>query len=503
MVLLEASQVRAWDEYTIENEPLSSLELMERAATACFDWLNKNGYTGHAFSVYCGKGNNGGDGLALARLLADAGNTVTVYIVELGRLGNSNFQSNLQKLQGTTASIHILSDTSTLYEIPSGEIVVDALLGTGLNRPLEGHIKALVCHINHSGREVISIDMPSGVFADSSSKGNTCIKAQHTLTFQCLKLAFIVAENEIYTGKVHVLDIGLKQDFLSTVNYRYRLLETDWLKLRFKGRHLFSHKGKHGNAAIFAGGYGMMGAAILASKACLRSGVGKLTAYVPAVGISILQSSIPEVICKSFDSWDEISKENSLPNYDAIGVGPGIGQQEHARELLVSLVKMSKKPVVLDADALNILSNHNDIWKIIPAYSIITPHVKELERLFGPVANDFDRIKQVAIKAKENQVVIVLKGHYTVVADPIGNLFFNTTGNPGLAKAGSGDVLTGMIVAFLSQGYSSLVAACLGVHLHGLAADKAVMKMAQESLLASDTIEMIGTCFSQFYSYQK
>ena len=499
MILLDASQIRAWDAYTIKNEPISSFDLMERAALACLKWLSENNYLQKPFSIFCGKGNNGGDGLALARLLSLKGSSVTVYILEFGKLGTADFQRNLQLLHETAADIHFISEPGRLPVIEKDEILIDALIGTGLNKPLEGLWKSTVQHLNESENEIISIDMPTGMYADESSIDKCFIKASHTLSFQCYKTAFLVAENETGMGQVHILDIGLDPKFLSTIEKNYQLLTVSYLKPHFKKRHLFSHKGKHGHAALLVGSKGMMGAAILAAKACLRSGAGKLTCYIPEEGMTVLHTGIPEAMCSSDSLVEGKEKLDRLSSYDAFGIGPGLGNTEESKNRLLLILKHHNKPVVLDADALNLLSGNPDLWKLIPPNSILTPHVKELERLFGKVGNDYERINLVIKKAKEYQVVIVLKGHYTLIADSSDKYIFNSTGNPGLAKGGTGDVLTGIITAFLSQGYSPFEAACFAVHLHGMAADKAIETMAQESLLASDVIDNIGQCITAYY----
>lgn len=499
MILLDASQIRAWDAYTIKNEPISSFDLMERAALACLKWLSENRYLQKSFSIFCGKGNNGGDGLALARLLSLKGSSVTVYILEFGKLGTADFQRNLQLLHETAADIHFISEPVRLPLIEKDEILIDALLGTGLNKPLEGLWQSTVQHLNESGNEIISIDMPTGMYADESSIDKCFIKASHTLSFQCYKTAYLVAENETGMGQVHILDIGLDHRFLSTLEKNYQLLSFSYLKPYFKKRHLFSHKGKHGHAALLVGSKGMMGAAILAAKACLRSGAGKLTCYIPAEGMPVLHTGIPEAMCSSDNFVEGDEKIDRLSSYDTFGIGPGLGNTEESKNRLLLVLKYQSKPVVLDADALNLLSGNPDLWKLIPPNSILTPHVKELERLFGKVGNDYERIDLVIKKAKEYQVVVVFKGHYTLIADSSGKYIFNCTGNPGLAKGGTGDVLTGIITAFLSQGYPPFEAACFGVHLHGMAADKAIETMAQESLLASDVIDNIGQCITAYY----
>jgi len=498
MQILATEQIRAWDEYTIQHEPIASVDLMERAATACYEWLLQHNYKGRQFSIFCGKGNNGGDGLAIARLLAQSHHTVTVYILEFGHKGTEDFQINLARLHETAAAIRFVSSEENLHPIPAHDVVIDALLGSGLNRPLEGLTGSLVKHINQSGNEIIAIDIPSGLFVDRSSKNNTVIHARHTLSFQCYKPAFLMAENEESIGDAHILDIGLHPGFLQTHPASYQFVELPFIRSIIKPRKPFSHKGDYGHAAIIAGSRGMMGAAVLCARACLRSGVGKLTCHIPAVGYTIMQVSAPEAMAELEDSdstQDFIQKVSDLDKYNVVGIGPGLGKHSSHVALLHSVFEQNRQPMVIDADALNVLSEEKTLLKEIPAGSVITPHPKEFERLFGKTANEFDRIQTALQKAKEYQLHIVLKGRYTFIASPDGKGYFNSTGNPGMATGGTGDVLTGIITGLLAQKYQPLHAAIAGVFLHGLAGDLAASYGSQPSLIASDIIDFLAQAY--------
>lgn len=492
MQVLDIDQIRGWDKFTIIHEPVSSLQLMERAASACFQWLTNNGYKGKQFTIFCGNGNNGGDGLSLARLLSEKGHSVSVFIAEGKGVGTEDFQLNLISLQTAPSSIKFISGETSIPVIPADTIIIDALFGSGLNKPLEGISKLLADYINTSGNEIISLDIPSGLFADRSSLGNTIVHATHTLSFQCYKLAFLMAENESYVGQLHILDIGLHADYLQTIIPQGLLIDESLIRSLFKKRKLFAHKGHFGHAALLAGSYGMMGAAVLAAKSCLRSGVGKLTCHIPACGYTVMQTSIPEAMCVVEGNEEFISSFTSPEKYDAVGIGPGLGLHASNSSLLSQCFLGDLKPLVLDADALNSISEDPALLQKIPANTIITPHVKEFERLFGKAANDFERMQIAIQKTNALRIVIVLKGRYSLVATPGGNCYFNTTGNPGMAKGGQGDVLTGMILSFLAQGYASPDAACISVYLHGYAADLAIAGMAMEALMPSDVIEFIG-----------
>ena len=496
MVVLSAQQVRSWDEYTIQHEPIASIDLMERAAASCYQWLHKNNYLRNDFAIFCGKGNNGGDGLALARMISKGASKVVVYILEFGHKGTNDFQQNLANLHNTDAEIKFIQTPEQLPALSKNQVIIDALLGSGLNRPIEGFTATVVNHINESGNEIISIDIPSGLFVDRSSKGNVIVKATNTLSFQCQKPALIVAENAPYFGNVHILEIGLHPAFLETINPVYQWVDPLFIKKIYKPRKAFSHKGTHGHALIVAGSYGKMGAAILCARGCLRGGTGLLTVHVPGCGVNIMQVAVPEAMCEA-DKCEQFNTilTSDLQKYSAVGIGPGLGTAAETAQLLNTVFSNFKQPIILDADALNLAAEKN-LHAQIPKGSILTPHPKEFERLFGPAENDFARIEKALTHARSLQVTIVLKGHRTFIANSDGNGYFNSTGNAGMATGGSGDVLTGLITGQLAQGYSPVKAAILGVYLHGAAGDLAASHLRQESMIASDIVDHLGMIVS-------
>jgi hydroxyethylthiazole kinase-like uncharacterized protein yjeF len=496
MLILTAKQIHDWDSYTIRIKPIQSLDLMETAASRCLQWLTQNGFQQQPFYIFCGKGNNGGDGLALARMLALKGAKVTVFIIEMGQVGTGDFQANLTALHQTDVLINYIQSADHFPVIPKTQLVIDALFGTGLNRPLQGLPAALVMHINTFDNPVIAIDIPSGLLADRSSKGFAIIKARYTLSFQCLKMAFLMAENEVYTGHVQVLDIGLLNSYLSEISYEALLVEEEIIKAMYRPRQAFSHKGNFGYAALVAGSYGFMGAATLAANACLRAGVGKLTCHIPACGYIIMQLAAPEAMSRT-EGEQHIETLSVNDKYNAVGIGPGIGMHESHPHLLKTFFTEYKKPVVIDADALNVLATRPELLDLVTPFSILTPHPAEFDRLFGPSSNDFDRMQLARDKAKALQLIIVLKGHRTLIAMPGGNCFFNGTGNPGMATGGSGDVLTGILTGLLAQQYPPEQAALLGVYLHGLAGDYAANKNTEEAMLAGDICLHLGDAFRQ------
>jgi len=496
MEILSAEQIRAWDAYTMEHEPIASIDLMERAAASCLRWLEAHGYFERNFSIFCGKGNNGGDGLALARMLAELDCPVTVHILEFGHLGTEDFQVNLARLHATPVEVVYIQGPEHFYPIQSDNVVIDALFGSGLNRKLEGVTRQLVQHINELGNEIISIDIPSGLFVSSTSKGNTVVRATHTLSFQCYKPAFLMPENAGAVGDVHILDIGLHPDYLRQLAAESEMLDAAIIGAIFRPRRQFAHKGNFGHAFLVAGSFGKMGAAVLAARACLRAGAGLLTCHVPGCGYTILQTTLPEAMLQvDPDERLHTSLPGELDKYSVMGIGPGIGTDARTASFLKDLLSRYHKPVVADADALNILSSNPGLLAGFPPYSIITPHPKEFERLFGTSSDDFARLEKAREKARQHQIIIVLKGHYTFVAMPGGKGYFNSTGNAGMAKGGSGDVLTGILTALLAQGYSPGEAALLGVYLHGLAGDCAAERWSQEAMLPSDLADNLGNAF--------
>jgi ADP-dependent NAD(P)H-hydrate dehydratase / NAD(P)H-hydrate epimerase len=495
--LFTAEQIKRWDAFTIQHLGISSLELMERAATKCVSWLTDNGFTQRHFSIFCGKGNNGGDGLAIARLLAQKGSTVDVYILEFGKIGTDDFQANLERLHDFPVSIHFIQPDVPLPEIQQTSIVIDALFGAGLNKPLEGISAALVQHINQSKAPIIAIDVPSGLFLSQSSKGCTVIEATHTLTFQAYKLGLLMAENAPFLGQVHVLDIGLRKEFYDTEPSAFETIDFSFISSIYKPRNRFSHKGTFGHALIMGGSYGKMGAVVLAASACLRSGCGLTSVYTPACGYSILQTILPEAMVMTDANERFVSQSPSidLQVYSAIGIGPGLGTADVTQQAIAMLIPSITKPLVIDADGLNCISLNKSLLQQLPPYTILTPHPKEFDRLFGESKNEVERIEKAITQAQALQLIIVLKGHHTLITLPDGKAYFNMTGNAGMAKGGSGDVLTGILTSLLAQGYSPEQAAILGVHVHGAAGDHNTQTLTQETMIATDLIHSLSFAF--------
>lgn len=497
MKILSAQQVRQADAYTIAHEPIASIDLMERASQAFAGWFQQQFplLTCPSIQILCGQGNNGGDGLAVARLLRMAGYEIHVFVIALSPQASSDFTTNLERLR-TFADVQIQS-VQHADELPvfgEHDILIDAIVGTGLTRPLSGELASIVKYINECGNTVVAIDIPTGVFADSPTTG-VAIHASFTATFECPKYAFLFPEHFKYVGEFTVLPIGLHPTFIKEVSTPNCYITRQTVKAFFKTREKFAHKGVYGHALLVAGSYGKMGAAILATKACLRSGAGLVTVHVPTCGYDIMQTAVPEAMV-SLDEDDHIfTRVYDLHKYTTIAVGCGLSTKNKTRNALCYILKNMEHPTVLDADALNILGQSPDWLEFIPKNSILTPHAKEFERLFGVTTDSFQRNEIQRQKAKEFGVYIILKGANTCIATPDGTCYFNSTGNPGMGTAGSGDVLTGILAGLLAQHYTPLEACILGVYLHGLAGDIAAVEQSQEALTAGDLIDYLGKVF--------
>ncbi|MDR2120705.1 MAG: NAD(P)H-hydrate dehydratase [Tannerella sp.] len=488
------------DKYTIAHEPISGVALVERAATAFIHAFCRHYPTVRGtIYVFAGCGNNGADALAAARLLCDAGYCPEVYLFDPKRNLSPECEANKNLLLGRREiCFREIVDRFIPPAIRPCDIVIDGLFGSGLNRPLGGEFAAAADCINRSCATVVSIDIPSGLFGEDNRNNNPAhiIKADLACTFEFPKLAFMFAENEPFVKQWTILPIGIHPDIVAKTATPYSLVTPEDVKHTIRRRPKFSHKGTFGHALLIAGGKGKMGAAVLASGACMRSGVGRLTVHIPQRGETILQTAVPEAMLSLDENADFVSALPAADSYDAVGVGPGIGTHHISAGALESLLKSATKPLVLDADALNILAANRRLIKLLPPHTILTPHPREFDRLYGEsAAHSYDRLHRAMKTAETYAVYIVLKGARTAVCTPEGNVCFNSTGNAGMATAGSGDVLTGLILGLLAQGYAPETAAVAGVYLHGLAGDIAAADLSEESLIAGDIIRALGKAF--------
>lgn len=500
MKIFTSTQIKELDKYTIENEPIKSIDLMERAAKALTLAIIDECSIETPIVVFAGPGNNGGDALAVSRMLADRGYSVSVYLFNINNKLSDDCMENKQRAMECKRLKNFTEVTKEFDppQLTSNTVVIDGLFGTGLVRPLEGGFPSLVKYINQSPCKVISIDMPSGLMAESNTYNShsSIIRANVTLTLQTKKLCFLFSDIQQYIGRLKVLDIRLSKEYMEKTHSNYTMLEAKDLKTMLMPRSDFAHKGLMGHALLIAGSYGMAGAAILAARACLRSGAGKLTIHTPKKNCDILQMAVPEAVLEV--DYEDAFFSDAVPAepYDALGIGPGLGQVENTAIALSAQLRRTQAPIVADADAINILGSHKTWLQQLPKGLILTPHPKEFDRLCETrTSDDYERLMKAVDMAVRLQVFIILKGHYSALCLPEGRVVFNSTGNSGMATAGSGDVLTGIITGLLARGYHQREACQLGMYLHGLAGDLAAKEKGKESLMASDLIDFLPQAF--------
>jgi len=492
MKIYNAAQIRAWDTYTIENEPVKSVELMNRAAHACTDWfVQQYPDSQRPVCIFAGTGNNGGDGLAVARLLHRRFYEVKVFICDFSGKRSADFEAQRMAVP-EGVEVTVLREWKQPATLTEKIILIDALFGTGLSRPLtEAPWPQLIDYLNTRPNEIVAIDLPSGLFADQHTDGPV-VQATRTFSFEIPKRAFFLPENADRVGDWAYGPIGLHADFARQTATSFHYLTRMDAEELVQPRSKFSHKGTYGHALLVVGSKGKIGAAVLAARACLRAGVGLLTVHTPGCGYAVVQTSVPEAMCSTDTELDFISQLPDLQKITTVGIGPGLGDHPTTAAALRQILAAVQPPMVLDADALNMLAQHPEWWPLVPQNSILTPHPKEFERLFGASANEFARNDLHRQMAQEHGVIIVLKGANTAIALPDGSCWFNSTGNPGLATGGTGDVLTGLLTGLLAQGYAPEQAAWLGVYLHGLAGDLAAAESSQAALVAGDLIAALG-----------
>lgn len=500
MKIFTSAQIHELDRYTIEHEPIKSVDLMERAAKAITRAVAEEWTTHTPVVVFAGPGNNGGDALAVARLLTNEGYKVRTYLFNITNHLSDDCVTNRQRLLDGRHAKDFTEITAKFDppELMADTLVIDGLFGSGLNKPLAGGFASLVKYINQSPAKVVSIDVPSGLMSEDNTYNvrANIIHATLTLTLHEKKLAFLFGDAQQFIGRLKVLDIRLSQEYIQKTEAQYYVLEESDVRSRLLHRDDFAHKGNMGNALIVAGSYGMSGAAILATRACLRSGAGKVTVHTPKKNYGVMQISVPEAVLHMDHEETAFTEAVDTDGFDALGIGPGLGCQETTAIAMIAQIRRAQCPIVADADALNILASHRAWMQQLPKGIIMTPHPKELDRLTGSPANaDFERLHRTRELAQSLQAYIILKGHNSALCLPDGQVVFNPTGNSGMATAGSGDVLTGIITALLARGYHQQNACIVGMYLHGLAGDIAVKTLGKESLTASDIIDYLPHAF--------
>lgn len=501
MKIFNSQTIREIDSATCEAQQISSIDLMERAASAVTCEIVSRFLPGQRIVVMAGPGNNGGDALGVARMLMEQGyRKVEVFLFNVtGKLSHDCEEERKKLITVDGIDFTEVSREFTPPYLGKNDVVVDGLFGSGLSQPLMGGFKAIAGYINDSGAYVISIDLPSGLFGEDNSAVvyRDVVHADLTLAFQLPRLSFFFEENAAVLGEWKLLDIDLDQNKINELKSDYMLMEPRIIKAHLKPRNPFSGKRDYGSAMLFAGSAGMMGAAVMAARATIKSGAGLVTVHSAGIGMNIVQTAVPEAMFEPDRNEHYISDMTLHHPHQAIAAGPGIGTRDVTVDALERLLNTGPSPLVLDADALNCISQRPALLSQLTAKTIITPHVGEFDRLFGEHKSSDARLRTAIEMARQYNIIIVLKGHYTMTVSPTGRVYINSTGNAGMATAGAGDVLTGVITAFLAQGYKPVHAAFLGVYLHGLAGDIAAQKKGEFGMTASDIADYIGRAIMQ------
>lgn len=497
MKIFKTEQIQQIDAATMRYEPISSIDLMERAARTLTDSImEKFGGQGYFFAIFAGPGNNGGDALAIARMLTILNEKAEVWLLDPKGKLSPDCEKNFERLKEYNISIHLCNVGFTPPTLAANSIIIDGIFGSGLNKPATGLFAEAIRFINSSHAKIVAIDIPSGLHGERNNfDAEGIVHAHTTLTLQFPKIAFFMPKNDKFTGEWKILNIGLSSRAIEEQKSNLYYTVKEDIAAAVSPRGKFSHKGNYGHALLVAGSLGMAGAAILSAKAALRSGVGLLSVCSPRCNNTILQTSVPEAMTLPNNGENNLCELPAIERYTAIAIGPGLGTAKDTEKALLQLINDCNVPMVLDADALNILSKHPESLKQLPANSIITPHPGEFARLTGGIKNREEQLAAATELAQKCNICIVLKGAYTAVCSPDGNIYFNSSGNPGMATGGSGDTLTGVAVALLARGYDSTTAARIAVYIHGLAGDIAAVKYSETALTAGDIIDALPSAW--------
>ncbi|GLB50111.1 NAD(P)H-hydrate dehydratase [Neptunitalea lumnitzerae] len=501
MKILNAKQLKEADNYTIQNQGITSIELMERAASELFNWLHSRLQGANVkLHIFCGVGNNGGDGLALARMLVKEKYNVAVYIVNFSEQRSADFLVNYERLKEMNYWPEVIKESNDFPELAKEDIIVDAIFGQGLNRPPENWVANLIQYINQSKAFVVSVDIPSGLYMEAVPEDTSAvIQANHTLSFQLPKLPFFLPDTGIYSNNFEVLDIGLDMEYITQSDSSTYVIGKQEALEMYKPREKFSHKNTYGHVLVVGGSYGKIGAAMLSSEAALNSGAGLVTAYLPKCGYQIMQTALPEIMVLTSKHDEYISEIEFEVKPTVVAVGMGMDTKPVTKNAFRQFLEVNTLPLVIDADGLNILAQEQDLLEKLPSKTILTPHPGELKRLIGAWKDDFDKLAKVKAFSKAYDLIVVIKGAHsiTVYHDA---LYINTTGNPGMATAGSGDTLTGIIAGLVAQQYTEVEAAVFGVYLHGKAGDLSVEKNSYQALTATEIIDFLGDAYLDLFS---
>ncbi|MBO3098085.1 NAD(P)H-hydrate dehydratase [Gelidibacter pelagius] len=502
MKIFSKEQIYEGDQLTAKKQNISSTELMERAGTQIFNWIHQRMQGAQVpIHVFCGIGNNGGDGLVLARQLINYGYNVHTYVVNCSDKRTKDFLVNYDRIKQTTKKWPIMLNCKADFPpIGPDDIIVDAVFGIGLNRPPNEWVKGLFQHFRASKAFTLAIDLPSGLYADKVPEDeNGVVWADYTLSFQSPKLVFFLPDTSKYTRQWEVLDIGIDLEFLQQTETEVELIGKNEMLPIYKPREKFSHKGTYGHGLLIGGSHGKIGAMILSGRGALASGAGLITTFIPKCGYIPMQSVVPEIMVITDVDEEKLTAIKFDIEPTAIGIGMGLGLDDKTHMAFQKFLKSNSVPLVIDADGINLLSKHKVDLKLLKPQTVFTPHPKELERLLGKWKNDFDKLKKAKTFSKKYKCILVIKGAHTITVFE-DKLYVNSTGNPGLATGGTGDVLTGIITGLIGQGYESLTASLFAVYLHGKSADIAVEDYGYQSLTASHIIDYLGQAYLDLFA---
>jgi hydroxyethylthiazole kinase-like uncharacterized protein yjeF len=502
-----SEQMRSIDKRAIDGLGIPGLTLMENAGKGVLSVIEDiaGDVRGKAFAIICGKGNNGGDGFVVSRLLREKGGHVTAFLLARAEEVSGDASVNLERFVSMGGELKELTASNIFDQLAPAlskvHFIVDAIYGTGFKGKASGLAAQAIELINSSGRRVCSVDVPSGLDCDTARADGDCVRSHATATLALPKKGLVFYPGRKLAGKIFLVDIGIPDECVEKEGIQLELIDSLLAKEWFPAREPDVHKGNCGKIAVVGGSVGLTGAIALCSMAAVRTGAGLVTAAVPESLNDILEVKMTEPMTRPVpetkDRTLSIRAKDAIlrlvESYDVLALGPGLSRNSESAALAREIVPSVTKPTVLDADGLNAFVGHTDLMAKCGKRLIITPHVVEMSRLSGeePDSVAQDRVGAAQRFATEVGVVVLLKGAPTVVAEPEGATYVNPTGNAGLASGGSGDVLTGIIAGLLGQGVSSVCAAALGAYLHGLSADVAKEKLGEEGMIASDLIERI------------
>ncbi len=497
MKLFTTQQLNDIARYTIEHDKISIIDFVERVAEGVAFEIEARWRPGKPVVVFAGCEDNGAQALAVARILSEHGYKPEVYLINVGGNAlNTTCKAYRDALLALDTDIYF-NEIVKEFSIPrlsSNHLVIDGLFGPGIKEGLKGGYRTLVQYINDSGATVVSIDVPSGMFGDSNpfAVNRDIIHADLTLAIQFPRIAFFNPDNAELVGEWKIIDIGMNETSIRNTQARHHLIEADEIKSLLKSRPLHCSKADFGAGLLIAGSYGMMGAAVLGARGAIRSGIGKLTVQSPKCGYQIMQSSVPDVLYQYNKGEYYITQLEVDKPFDAVAIGPGIGTNDATLQALENFLLARTSPVILDADALNCIARKPTLLNSVPVLSIITPHIGEFDRLFGQHTSAEMRLQKAVEMARFYNIIIVLKGHYTATVRPDGVVCFNSSGTPAMATAGSGDVLTGIILSLVAQGYKPEQASMMGVYIHGIAGELAAREHGEYGVTASDIANSVG-----------